>query len=820
MWLDDHRSTLLRHNGPSVIVASSVYGGPHLIASLRQKEQPLVWIELAQSDRDDPVAQGNKLVGAVKQAFGSAFLPTALPFSHVVKFLEANLVWLGPLRLALTGADYGPELAERILQLGSSAAVVVAFEQLPRDFELPPHGQVLDVQALRLSERQACELVNGRLEESETRTLLLETGGAYSSFLSVLHERLALPLPLRPSPDGPHLPPGYEIMVEPAKLLKVLAKSGRWIEALEIASAHLPHELPTVLRKAGHVFHEQGLHQRLWQLLYDLPEEVGKQELVLQWRLSAAARLGRIKEVTTVIEHHLRESEAPELRAMYAATLRSPEQRFTESKRAVQVSRSPLTLFQHGRLMPNLAKGAEVLHESVSLAEEKGHPYEVVRNAGTLAAQLIHLGRYREAVQWSDYALDFSERHQLSDGQRQLLLLNDRSYARLLLGDTAGLQQPLAEIEAQLEVAYPDLARLVCSTLGDYHLAVGKPEDALRYYRKNWETTPRHLMGKAALGMVRALIEAGELAAAEEIADRAWSLTSREAVTLQLPSRLAQGIVLSFTQPDQADTLLSSILESRSEHLPARYLAAASLYLARTTYAKGDIERTKNILADARPSLGELSVTGLRLLSGPQDAFRPVWQLLASETTPLDLRFLGNLEVRLHNKLLDIPPQWGEILAILAFESNGRGVTLERLLADLFGDGGRANSVKATLSKMRRILPISRHPYQFRLPYTSDVKEIMDYLKKGKIREALALYRGPLLPFSDAPAIRQTREVLEEALRSAVLASGDAEDLLELAQASRDDLDLWEQAKRALDKENTPNFLVKAHINQIKKDWS
>jgi hypothetical protein len=56
----------------------------------------------------------------------------------------------------------------------------------------------------------------------------------------------------------------------------------------------------------------------------------------------------------------------------------------------------------------------------------------------------------------------------------------------------------------------------------------------------------------------------------------------------------------------------------------------------------------------------------------------------------------------------------------------------------------------------------------------SDFGTARDLLAEGRVAEAMALYAGPLLPASQAPVVAEHRHALEQQLRGAVLASGDA----------------------------------------------
>jgi hypothetical protein len=68
------------------------------------------------------------------------------------------------------------------------------------------------------------------------------------------------------------------------------------------------------------------------------------------------------------------------------------------------------------------------------------------------------------------------------------------------------------------------------------------------------------------------------------------------------------------------------------------------------------------------------------------------------------------------------------------------------------------------------------------------------------VREALRLYRGPLLPQSTSPGVERRRDALQNQLRAAVLAGGEP-DLMVAWTRSRwgaDDLPMWQQQSHAL----------------------
>ena len=90
------------------------------------------------------------------------------------------------------------------------------------------------------------------------------------------------------------------------------------MRAADVAVRHVPGRAVEVLLRAAPVFHEQGLHSHLWQLLESLPRPLQLRSDVLFWRLSAAARLNRSEQIKEEVQRHLSEHEAPELRALFA----------------------------------------------------------------------------------------------------------------------------------------------------------------------------------------------------------------------------------------------------------------------------------------------------------------------------------------------------------------------------------------------------------------------------------------------------------------------------------------------------------------------
>ena len=117
-----------------------------------------------------------------------------------------------------------------------------------------------------------------------------------------------------------------------------------------------------------------------------------------------------------------------------------------------------------------------------------------------------------------------------------------------------------------------------------------------------------------------------------------------------------------------------------------------------------------------------------------------------------------------------------ELLAVLAMHPEG--MTAEQLALALYGERGKAVTIRAQVHRVRMYLgarSVEPHPYRLNVPVEADWLEVSRLVAAGKPREALRAYRGPLLPASDAPGIVEARALLEESLRRSILTTADAE---------------------------------------------
>lgn len=830
----------MRQHDAVIVVATPEMGVNRLISAFAA-EECLVWVVLERNDQNDAIAQGIKLSDALKHAVGTRLFPRATPYQSGVAILERYREVLGPLTVAVSGTRFGVTLASLLLAIsGPNCRVVLSDDRLV-DADLAhlvaAGGEdllVLDDADLRLSEVEARSVaVETRAAERETRPIargslpqgeldhrLKQLGYAYEPYLTWLSGAVGTGLESEPAAAEICATP-KPLCQDPELLLDDLLRAGSWRKAAEVAVESVPSRSAEAVLEAAHSFHERGLHEPLWQLLTRLPESEAANESVLFWRLSTAARLGRLAEVARTVEQYLDSHEAPELRALYAGVCPADsDARRREIERAYRARETPFTAYQQGRALSNPADGAQLLKRAVRLAEASDRQYEVTRNAAALTARLIDAGQYADAVRWGEWALAHFDRLELSDAQQRLYVLNNWAYARLLIGESVGLEGRLAEAEQDLSVAFPGLKAQFRSTLGDYLLATERPVEAVNFYRVNYDEAERNMKGIRGLSLVRALLEAGpaESTTALMVANEAFTLTAIDPWEYHRPAVLALGIALALTDPRQAAEKLTRLVEEDPLSLPAPQNVQVKLYLAYCQQKLGNEGRARSTVESCSQVLSELSMTGLRLLTGPAGEFRELWSWCLRDTAPgLELRFLGPREVLADGKELSLGPQLCTILALLV--NHCEGIEPGRLLSLLKPEGDDKGTLYSALSKLRKHVPISNPPYRLQVEVAADFVEAVRLLEAGRLRSALELYRGPLLEDCEAPGISELRSAIDETFRQAVLAAKDAEASYTLAQKAHDDLELWEHTVSALGNNDPRALVARARVAELRRDY-
>ena len=149
---------------------------------------------------------------------------------------------------------------------------------------------------------------------------------------------------------------------------------------------------------------------------------------------------------------------------------------------------------------------------------------------------------------------------------------------------------------------------------------------------------------------------------------------------------------------------------------------------------------------------------------------------------PLVLELLGSDRARLRlpgdpvGTLLS--RRHSELLALLVLRPGGWSA--EELAIEVFGDFGKPVSVRAELSRLRRLLGdrLTAQPYSLLGEVRTDAARLERLVRDGDLGVAIEACRGELLPGSEVPFLVEVRDRLTDELRRATLASG-APELLE-----------------------------------------
>jgi tetratricopeptide (TPR) repeat protein len=348
-------------------------------------------------------------------------------------------------------------------------------------------------------------------------------------------------------------------------------------------------------------------------------------------------------------------------------------------------------------------------------------------------------------------------------------------------------------------------------------LSQGQAGEALSIYGELWRINrQRKRIGALTNLLVRALVEVGEVEEALEVAERALELT-RGLNPLKQRARLAYGMALSSSDAERAIPLLEGLLSDFGNPLLAERLAQAGLYLARAYLLTGDSEKARTALARAEPGLKELGESGFRYLAGPPEAFHGVLALLQGEVPSLELRFLGRIEARLRGRSLSLRPRFAELLTALALHPEG--LSGEQITLAVYGEFGDVRRCAVEVGRLKQLVPLRSRPYKLDISVSVDFLKLGDLIQSNRLLEALELYRGALLPQSDAPLVTETRAFLEESLRQAVVASNDPEAHWILAQRLEDDLDVWDKTLTLLDESDPRTVIARARVKGLLESY-
>jgi hypothetical protein len=191
------------------------------------------------------------------------------------------------------------------------------------------------------------------------------------------------------------------------------------------------------------------------------------------------------------------------------------------------------------------------------------------------------------------------------------------------------------------------------------------------------------------------------------------------------------------------------------------------------------------------------------------------------------LQLLGRDQalLSLEGKTVALSARHSEILALLSTHPDG--LTAEELTVLLYPGEGSAITLRAEMVRLRKVLqqlnpdavPGSR-PYRLPVDVVPDSGQVLSCLQRGAHRIALEIYRGAVLPRSEAPGIVELRDRVSSLLREAVLTDGSAESLLRYAELpeARDDVGVRRAALRLLPARSPKRAAVVADLERLEAE--
>lgn len=193
------------------------------------------------------------------------------------------------------------------------------------------------------------------------------------------------------------------------------------------------------------------------------------------------------------------------------------------------------------------------------------------------------------------------------------------------------------------------------------------------------------------------------------------------------------------------------------------------------------------------------------------------------------LQLLGRDQavLTLDGRTVTLSARHSEILALLS--SHPEGLSAERLTALLYPGDGSSTTLRAEMVRLRKVLqqlnpaavPDSR-PYRLPVDLVPDTGQVLGCLKRGAHRIALELYRGAVLPGSEAPGVVELRGRVATLLREAVLTDGSADALLKYAALpeARDDVEVRAAALRLLPARSPRRAAVVTELERLEAELS
>ena len=825
-WANRIRRRILGFDRPVAVLAPPKFGLEFVIAGMSSRQRPLVWAAFDERDDGDSMSQGARLTEAVERALGAAVLGFGMPLPQVLVRLAQRHSLLGPFVVCISGLRDSCEIEGELSTLAAIGSRVILHWRSPEHWHT-------SVRSSALVELTPSELL---LRRSEVEEILggrsLATGVNCSdgdhpestALLEVLKNGLAnrdLGVLLIPRPGGAELlEADDEDTLDLPSLVHALVSRGRTIDAFELlarSGSRVPDEIASA---ACRDYFERGLHNRCWRAMADISRtERWSSAVMMRWWFAAATAINQHIRIRDEVRRYLERHEAPELRALNAAAFPGPES-LEESIRAHDALQTPTTLRIRAFADSVYGSGEDtvrLLEKALRLAERLGDHATAIATATELADYWSRHGAYRDAIAWSQWAVDWYWRSGCRDELRRLVATSMLAYCSLLAGD-GPVEAAVDDEELFLSVAGIPTSEVLLSTAAETALVAGNLPKAERLLHFLLDKVQMGQFTSEAVDLVHVLNQLGKYEEALALGRKARAVSSEMGRRQKTLGRLAYGLAMVEVRPDEARRQLDAVVSELASASDAPRLGQAAIALGVIQLRSGDVSGASESLLRGKRGLQELGRTGWILLGGFGPEIRTLRAMHGQDVRELELSFLGDTSVRMKGEGLELGRRQCEVLAVLAM--NQRGLSAESLGLRVYGDAALPSTVKAMVSRLRQWVPIASKPYRIGVEFWADFLEVERLAACGRYREAVSLYRGPLLPASDAPSIVEARDHLDELVRSAVLRSGDIEAMLRLSDVLGEDWELLEAVLERLSPKDIRVPIVRAKRNRIARDWA
>ncbi len=806
---------------PVGVVGTREHGINHIIAELAGFGERLVWVEFDPYDSGDVASQGNKFSDAVARAVSARIVGHGLPIEHCMRIVARVAATLQPVCFVFSRVEHASETGDYLHYLSGRGVKVVVVGEALADVERYDPASLLPAGDLLLTRHdiEASADLSPNLDVNALLDIAEDAGWLYLPFAVRCSAHFNMPPVIVPEPAGASLVGSCQESVEESEIVRAYVSRGLHAEGLELAiRSNLPLD-ESLVEAGSRALTQRGLSRRLFGLLDGLGATKRRSsDNTMKWYFAAATAVNHHAAVRAEVEQHLDVHDAPELRALVAAAFPGPDL-VNETARALAKCETPLTMRIHAFALSQTSSdqaGSALLARAMRKAEALGYRDQVMACATDLSDYWIKRGRYGESLQWSRWAIAYHVKHELNDDVRRLLAVGLDAFARMLTGDLVGLEDIVDELDLSA-AGVPTMEALV-STRADWHFLKGELVEACDLYRLNLDNAGLGQYHHAAVDLVHALANRGMVDESRAVAARALAIARGTDSAAEGIANLAAGLSLLNSDLRAATEHLELAQESLRLGIEAHKLAQATIALGIARFRSGHADSSLTVLRQGDVGLRELAPSGWKLLGGYYREVPSLRRLWAGDAPNLELAFLGDCSVILNGERLELGLRHCEILAVLAMHP--AGLSAEELGERVYGDRFNISSLKAAVSRLRKRIPISSKPYAIGLPVRADFLAVERHLAGGQLRDALALYRGPLLPHAISPELVDAREHLEELLRRSVLATGDADATLHLARLLRTDMELVESAIARLPKHDIRSSVALAMKRRIERAWT